>query len=141
MLETPDIPQQTRKKYIKLLYKMCGHHILLPTAMQIPISYDRKHSISYRGGFADVWKGEHCGRDVAVKVVRTYSDSNLQKILGVSCLLHSILCAGVLTVPYAEILQRGCSMEDPPSSKRPPSNWGEDVRERVCNDIGLDGEW
>ena len=39
---------------------------------------------SYKGGFADVWKGEHCGRDVAVKVIRTYSNSDLQKIIGVS---------------------------------------------------------
>ena len=64
---------------------MCGHHALLPMAMQIVVSYERMRSASYRGGFADVWKGDHFGRDVAVKVVRTYSDSNLQKVLGVSC--------------------------------------------------------
>ena len=44
----------------------------------------------YRGGFADVWKGEHCGRDVAVKVLRIYSDSDLQRVAGVSfCLRYA----------------------------------------------------
>ena len=56
----------------------------------IPICYDRTGVALYRGGFADVWKGEHCGRDVAVKVIRTYSNSDLQRIIGVSCLLHSL---------------------------------------------------
>jgi len=31
-----------------------------------------------------VWKGEYCSRDVAVKVIRMYSNSDLQKIIGVS---------------------------------------------------------
>lgn len=31
-----------------------------------------------------MWKGKHCGQDVAVKVMRTYSTSNLQKIIGAS---------------------------------------------------------
>ena len=38
----------------------------------------------YRGGFADVWKGEHLGRQVAVKVLRTYSSSETTKVAGVS---------------------------------------------------------
>jgi hypothetical protein len=32
-----------------------------------------------------VWKGEYSGRDVAIKVIRTYSNSDLQRIIGVSC--------------------------------------------------------
>jgi len=31
-------------------------------------------------GYADVWKGEHQGRYVAVKVLRVYSTSNLDKV-------------------------------------------------------------
>ena len=30
----------------------------------------------------DVWKGKHRDRDVAIKVLRVYSDSDLQKIIG-----------------------------------------------------------
>ena len=74
----------TRKKCLRLLYRTCGHHALLPSALRIPVCYDRTEVASYRGGFADVWKGEYCGRDVAVKVIRTYSKSDLQKIIGVS---------------------------------------------------------
>jgi len=37
-----------------------------------------------RGGFADVLKCEHRGREVAVKVLRIYSNSNLGKITRVS---------------------------------------------------------
>ena len=38
----------------------------------------------YRGGFADVWKGEHLGRHFAVKVLRVYSNSDIDEIAGVS---------------------------------------------------------
>ena len=57
----------------------------------------------YRGGFADVWKGEHRGQDVAVKVLRTYLNSDLQKITGVGyrlCSFSTRLCAN-------EVLYRG----------------------------------
>ena len=43
----------------------------------------------YHGGFAEVWKGEHQGREVAVKVLKVYMTSNLVKITRVgsnSCL-------------------------------------------------------
>ena len=48
-----------------------------------------------------MWKGEHSGRDVAVKVIRTYSNSDLQKVVGVSCRLchlSACLCANVATL-------------------------------------------
>ena len=37
-----------------------------------------------------MWKGQHCGRDVAVKVIRTYSNDDLQKVVGVSYLSFSL---------------------------------------------------
>ena len=83
-LNMPELPPQTRKKCLKLLYRTCGHHALLPRTLKILVRYNQVGTAMYRGGFADVWKGEHCGRDVAVKVVRTYSNDDLQKIIGVS---------------------------------------------------------
>ena len=53
--------------------------------MEIPICYDRTGDALYSGGYADVWKGQYCGQDVAVKVIRTYSSSDLEKVIGVSC--------------------------------------------------------
>jgi hypothetical protein len=99
-----EISPQIRKKCLKALYRTCGRHALLPRALKIPVCYDRTGSATYRGGFADVWKGEHCGRDVAVKVVRTYSNIGLQKIIGVSyrsCYLSVHLRADTA---YVEVL-------------------------------------
>ena len=64
---------------------MCGRGALLPTSLKVPISFEQTGNPLFRGGFADVWKGEHYGRDVAVKVIRIYSDSDLQRVIGVSC--------------------------------------------------------
>ena len=89
-LDRPDLPPPTGKKCLKLLYKTCGHHALLPRTLDIPVHYDRTGAALFRGGYADVWKGEHCGQNVAVKVIRTYSNSDLQKIIGVSCSLCSL---------------------------------------------------
>ena len=73
-----------------MLYKLCGHHARLPSAIHITVSYDRDGGALYRGGFADVWKGNHSGRDIAVKVIRTYSESNLRGVIGVRLLFTSI---------------------------------------------------
>jgi len=80
----PDLSPSIRKKCLRSLYKTCGRHALLPTAMKVLAWYDRTGSALYRGGFADVWKGDHHGREVAVKVIRTYTKSDLQKVVGVS---------------------------------------------------------
>ena len=88
-LDRPDISPQARGSCLKLLRKMCGRHRLLPTTLKTPISSEPTGNALCRGGFADVWKVEHCGRDVAVKVLRTYSNGDLQKVLGVSCWLCS----------------------------------------------------
>jgi hypothetical protein len=49
-----------------------------------PDCCDITGNVLYRGGFADIRKGNYSGQDVAVKVIRTYSDGDLQKIIGVS---------------------------------------------------------
>lgn len=81
---------QIQKTCLKLLYRMCGRHAFLPKAMKIHAWYDQTRDALYRGGYADVWKGDHCGRDVAVKVLRKYSNSDPKKIIGVGCWLCSL---------------------------------------------------
>ena len=78
--DLPDLSPPIRKKCLRLLYRTCGHHSLIPRALIVPICYDRTGHPLYRGGFADVWKGGYSGRDVAVKVMRMYSVSDLEKI-------------------------------------------------------------
>jgi len=66
-----------------LLYRTCGTHGLLPKSFVVPVRYDMTGEAVCRGGCADIWKGEYRGQDVAVKVMRTYSNSDLPKIVGV----------------------------------------------------------
>ncbi|KAF9642010.1 kinase-like protein [Thelephora ganbajun] len=69
-----------RRKCLTALCKICGREALLPRSVQIPLCYNRMDTPLYRGGYADVWKGEHQGREVAVKVLVAYRTSNLDKI-------------------------------------------------------------
>ena len=109
-----------------MLYRTCGHHALLPGVLKIPICYDRTGAPLYRGGFADIWKGEHHGRDVAVKVIRTYSNSNLQRIIGVGCLLYSLSICIRTDAARVEVLQGSCDVENPPASERPATDRSDD---------------
>ena len=68
---------------------MCGRHTLLPKSLQIPFSYNRFDHPLYRGGYADVWKGEQKGLHVAVKVLRASSSSDFDKIAKVGS--HNLL--------------------------------------------------
>ena len=98
---------------------MCGRNKLLPKSLRIPLCYDRQGFPLYTGGFADVWKGEHCGRDVAVKVIRTPSRvdlQNLQKIIGVGNTIFPRVNA--LTESCIEVLQGGRDVEITSTSKR-----------------------
>ena len=71
------------------LCRICSRQALLPRSVQIPLCYNRMDAPLYHGGFAEVWKGEHQGREVAVKVLRVYKTSNLAKITRVGS--HSCL--------------------------------------------------
>jgi hypothetical protein len=70
----------------------------------------------FRGGFADVWKSEYHGQEVAVKVLRIYSTSDSERFIRVGC-LRLVVRIAKLTVPHAEILQGGYDMEGPSASK------------------------
>ena len=118
---------------------MCGRRAVLPNVMKVLVQYDRTSAALYRGGCGDIWKGDYCGHDVAVKVIRTYSNSDLQKILGVSCWMCS---ASMFTDEQCtEVLQGSCDLENPPASERSAPDWSNNGREPVCNGVRLDGEW
>ena len=65
--------------------RICGRQALLPRLAQIPLCYNRMDAPLYYGGFAEVWKGKHQGREVAVKVLKVYMTSDLVKITKVGC--------------------------------------------------------
>ena len=69
---------------MKSLYRICASHSLLPRSLQIEVCYDLLSLAHFRGGFADVWKGNHRGRVVAAKVLRICASDDLQMITRVS---------------------------------------------------------
>ncbi|KAF9791124.1 hypothetical protein BJ322DRAFT_428820 [Thelephora terrestris] len=83
-LDMPDLSPWAQNQCLRPLYRTCGRHALLPKAMEIPACYDPTGNALYKGGYADVWKGQYRGKDVAVKVIRIFSNSDLGKVIGVS---------------------------------------------------------
>ena len=63
---------------------MCAGHTLLPRSLRIELRDNPPGVALYRGGFGDVWMSEYGGQDVAVKVLRMYTNSDLPKITRVS---------------------------------------------------------
>lgn len=103
-LQAANLLPSTNEKWLWLLYKICGRHTLLPRALKVLVNYDRTSDALYHGGYADVWKGEFRGQDVAVKVIRTYSGAELQRVISVGDWLSSPSGHFVLTTLYAEDL-------------------------------------
>ena len=92
VLHLPDLPTRLWGKCLSALCRICSRQAVLPKSLQIPICYNRLGTPLYRGGFADVWKGEYEGCEVAVKVLRVYSTSDIAKVTSVSCQGFLKLC-------------------------------------------------
>ena len=97
-LNLPKLEPKLWKKCLSTLCKICGHQGVLPKSFQIPLCYNRSGFPKYRGGYADVWLGEHQGLKVAVKVLRIYSTSDFDKIINVSYLCNTSNSPSRLTV-------------------------------------------
>lgn len=69
-----------RKKCLTTLCKICGSQGLLPRSVQIPPCHDPMDNPLARGGYAEVYKGNYHGREVAVKVLKVYQTSDFNKI-------------------------------------------------------------
>ena len=63
---------------------MCAGCILLPRSLRIELCDNPTGPVVYRGGYGEVSKREYEGQEVAVKVLKTYANSDLQKIARVS---------------------------------------------------------
>ena len=75
-----NLAPRVRKKCLKLLYNTCARSALFPTSLKIELCDNSEGVVMYRGGFGDVSKREYQGREVAVKMLRTYAASDPQKI-------------------------------------------------------------
>jgi len=72
-----------RLELLNKLCKTCGQHRVIPTSMHIPDCSEDSVEIE-SGGFLNVSRGMHEGRQVAIRVVRAYVTSDLDVIRGVS---------------------------------------------------------
>lgn len=135
----PNLSRSTHKGGLKLLYRTCGLHSRLPRALSVPVCYGQIGNSPRRGGYADVWKGEHLGQDVAVKVIRTYSSDVLGKIMHVSRWLRFTLGYSRPTIMFCiEILQGSYRVEIPSPPKCFALDRGDNLRQSVCNGVRLD---
>ena len=92
----------------------------------------------YRGGFGDVWKCDYRKQEVAVKVVRTYADSDLQKVTRVSD--RWSFAREMLTVISVEILQGVHNVESSPPSERVAVARGDNVGHSVRDGVEVDAK-
>lgn len=114
----PNHPPLIQQGFIKLLYRACGHYALLPSVLD------------YRG------------QDVAVKVIRTYSNRELRGVINVGC-WPCFVCAyyALIILLYAEVLQGSCDVEIPPASQHLATARSNDDRDPIRDGISLDGKW
>ena len=88
---------------------MCTSHTLLPRSLhfELPRVSWNSHP-TYSGGFANVFKREDHGREVAVKILRIYKDKGFlsSEVLDVGCRCWVCVHVGIdeLSRPFAEIL-------------------------------------
>ena len=115
---------------------ICGRQTLLPKSLAIPLCYNPNEAPQCHGGFADVWKGQHHGREVAAKAVRVYSTSDIERIRKAG--RPRLVRINELTVPHTEVLRGGRDVELPSASERTAVGRGDDVRDSARDDIGMD---
>lgn len=105
-LDLPKLELKLWKKCLSTLCKICGRQALLPKSLQIPVCYNQSGVPKYRGGYADVWLGEHQGLQVAVKVLRVYSTSDFNKIINVGYLCSTPDSPRKLTVTCRDFAKK-----------------------------------
>ena len=105
--------------------------------MRIPVCYNGSEAPQSSGGFADVWKGSHEGKDVAAKVLRLYARSDFESIRKVGNTQPFIL-AKKLIMLYAAVLQGGRDMEHAPPSKRAAIGRRDNGGKAFCDGLRVD---
>jgi len=90
----------TYREFLHTAHMICGHQALVPQSLEIPLCYDPNEQPAYGGGSADVWKGQHHGKEVAAKVLRLPRKNDLEWIRSVGCWWCSLDLLCPLTVDH-----------------------------------------
>ena len=122
---------------MKPLYKVCAGHSLLPTSLHFEIPGNTLGDVQYRGGFADIFKCECGGREVAIKTLRERPRLGSKGMTNVSH--RSLVCTPIRTdepiVPLLEVLQRGHNVEGPPTPECIAASGGDHDWEPILHGV------
>ena len=77
------ICDRDRYELLNILCKMCSGQRTIPKSMHVDDCLSGELIEEYDGGHATVFRGQHKGRPVAVKIVRLYLTSNFDKCFSV----------------------------------------------------------
>ena len=133
--------RRTCAESVCALHKICGREALLPKSFPIPLCYDAMDTPQTHGGLADVWKGEHRGREVAAEALRVYRTSDFERIRKVGG--APLIVSSNEPVFHTVVLQGGGDVEDASSPECVTTVRRDDVRgsPSVRDGIRVDGEW
>ena len=100
LLAVPQLDEGVSRRSSQLLYKICKARGILPASYIIQPEHTHVGEFGWRGGFADVSKGEYRGRSVAIKHLRIGRKDEFDNIFKVG--------------NYIQLMHRSCS----PSTKQ-----------------------
>jgi hypothetical protein len=84
LLTLSHLDEKPSRRFSRLLYKICKACGVLPASYIIQLELTHVGEVEWKGGFADVSKGEHQGRPVAIKHLRVGAKDEFDKIFKVS---------------------------------------------------------
>jgi hypothetical protein len=83
LLTPPHLDEKPSRRFSRLLYKICKACGILPASYVIQLELTHVGEVEWSGGFADVSKGEHQGRPVAIKQLRIGTNDEFDKVFKV----------------------------------------------------------
>ena len=105
---------EIRRRCLLYLSGICDRQNLLPKSLSIPLCCDLKETP--QDASENVRKGRYNGQEVAAKVLRVPT-SGLEQTRKVGC--PQLARIVELIMSHTAVLQGGCNMEEPSSSKHP----------------------
>ena len=130
-----------RHKLLNILCKMCSRQQKIPRSMHMVNCLQGELIEERNGGYATVFRGEHKGRAVAIKILRLYLNSDLDKCFRVS--IFTLCNAEITDTGIPGVRSRSDCMEASPASEHPTVAGCECGYRTVParDDIRMDGSW
>lgn len=132
------VRDRDRRGLLNILCKICSRQRMIPKSMHIGNYLNREPVEVYAGGYANIFRGEHKGRPVAIKIIRLYQTSDSAKCFSVSTVIpYPTQVAINGEVPG--ILPGSRRMEAPSTPERLTSAGCESRAAPLRHDIRMDG--